>query len=140
MQLIELSLSHFNFYCPATGELLCNEDDGVNEDAKSLMAYWLDLVFEEPHIKDETLKKDWKAFQDKYADENFGSSPNFEAFESWLKEYNRGNWVVFVITNSGISCGPSSSTVWWVIDMDTFTEEEDYEDIDLFDNVEDNPV
>ena len=62
MQIIELELSHFNFYCPATGELLCNEDDGVNEQAKSLMGYWCDLVFEEPYIKDEILKKDWKAF------------------------------------------------------------------------------
>jgi len=39
-----------------------------------------------------------------------------------------------------MSCGPSSSTVWWVIDMDTFTEEEDSEDIDLIDNTEDIPV
>ena len=140
MQIIELELSHYNFYCPATGELLCNEDDGVNEDAMSLMGYWCDLVFEEPCIKDETLKKDWKAFEDKYADQNLGSSPDYKSFESWLKAYNRGNWVVFVITNSGMSCGPSSSTVWWVIDMDTFKEEEDSEDIDLIDNTEDIPV
>ena len=69
-----------------------------------------------------------------------GCSPNYKAFESWLKEYKQGNWVVFVLTSSGMSCGPSSSTVWWVIDMDTYTEEEDYEDVDLFDNVEDIPV
>ena len=134
MQLIDLSLSHLNFYCPATGQLICNENDGANYEADSLMGYWSSYSLQEPFIKNEWLKKEWEAFVIKTSTGSF----NWEDIEIWLKELDKRNWVVFAISDQGNSIG-TSFTTWWVIDMDTFTEEED-EDIDLFDNVEDNPV
>ena len=53
MQLIDLSLSHLNFYCPATGQLICNENDGANYEADSLMGYWSSYSLQEPFIKNE---------------------------------------------------------------------------------------
>ncbi len=56
MQIIELELSHYDLYSPATGELICGEESGYNEEAKSLMGYWIGEVFTEPLIKDESIQ------------------------------------------------------------------------------------
>ena len=124
MQIIDLCLSHLNFYCPATGVPICNEEVGVNDEAESLMGYWSSYTFEEPYIKNETLKRDWEEYSNQYRTLHQGDYPQFEDFENWVKEYDRLSWVVFAITDQGASMG-AIFTTWWVIDMDTWPEDED---------------
>ncbi len=120
MQIIELKLSHSNFYCPATGEVIVDEDaEFMNENAKSLMGYWSSLVFEEPCINNKSLETGWGKFVKKFERETDGDSPDYEDFETFLREYNNPTWVVFAFTNTGVGHGFQSDTLWLVIDMDT---------------------
>ena len=118
MQIVTLELSHFNFYCPATGEPILIEDEPVNKDAKSLQAYWVDEIMEEPFFKNKEFEKDWNKFAKKCTKDK-GFKPDFDDLRRFLTEYNQPSWVVFELTTSGMACGPVSTTVWKVINMDT---------------------
>jgi hypothetical protein len=107
---MELRLSHNNFFCPATGKKIFYEED-CDETVESLKAYWCDLFFDEPFIKDNELKANWLAFVAKYQEENEGCDPNAVALEKFLREYDETNWVVFRFGGH--------STAWHIIDMDT---------------------
>lgn len=122
MQIVKLELSHYNLFCPATGERILYPEH-CNDDAKSLKAYWCDLFFEEPFIKDEELKTKWNAFVKSFKETN-GYDPDFAAYEKFLKEYDKPNWIVFKISDSGNTCAPTSSTAWHIIDMDTILVED----------------
>lgn len=117
MQIIKLELSHFNFFCPVTGHQICGEDTGMDENAPSLMGYWVDEVLYEPGINNPTLKADWLLYE-AGLDMDAPGFDIFDDFESFLKNYQASNWIVFKITTSGIACGPSSTTAWYVIDME----------------------
>lgn len=115
MQIIDLELPHFNFYCPATGDCILMEDEPCNDDAKSLQAYWIDEVMDEPMIKNEKLAADWKLYYNKHRKKHQYS---FQVLESFLKKYDQLNWVVFKLTFCGMGCGgPTSMTVWKVLDL-----------------------
>lgn len=117
MQIIDLELQHFNFYCPATGECILKEDEPCNDDAKSLQAYWIDEVMEEPMIKNKKLAADWKRF---YARHRKDYQSDFDVLEDFFRQYEQPAWVVFKLTNSGMGCGgPTSMTVWKVLDLNT---------------------
>jgi hypothetical protein len=114
MQIIELELDYYDFFCPATGEQILYEDD-CNEDAKSLQAYWVDLFFEEPFIKNIKLANAWENFLEKNENKSQGS---FKMLEDFFRQYPEPHWVVFSLTNSGVGCGgESSSTSWLVLDL-----------------------
>lgn len=120
MQIVELELSHFNFYCPVTGEVITDEDaPPMNEDAKSLMGFWIDEVLHEPIIKDKLLETDWKKYVKKFEKESDGDLPDYEDLRKFLSTYKSPTWVVFEITTSGFGHGFHSSTVWYIIDMET---------------------
>jgi len=117
MQIIEIELTNLNFYCPVTGEHILLEEEPVNEDASTLMAYWVDMAFEEPFFKNEELKEKWDLFCPKFVAENDGYDPEFEDLENFLKEINWPNWVCFKLNHSGMACGPVSNTVWKVLNL-----------------------
>lgn len=128
MQIIELELSHSDLYCPATGEVICNEEVGMNEEAKSLMGYWIDEVFMEPFIKNESLKAAWELLVEK-TDAAAEAGEDDEGLDTlrlvqFLTEYESGTWVVFQITNYGLACGPVPNTIWYVIDMEKEQDDE----------------
>lgn len=117
MQIVELELNHYNFYCPATGHLILSDGGDGTENAKSLKGLWVDEVFEEPTFKDETFQKAWEEYYEKHLDED--TDFEFDILEKFLKETKNETWVCYKITTSGMACGPVSTTVWLVIDMDT---------------------
>ena len=122
MQIVELELNHPNFYCPVTGEFILKADEQCNEDATSLMGYWVDEVIDSPFLKDELLKKDFAAFMSYHEEQDEDFSLGFEELEQFLTEFEVPNWVVYKITTSGMGCGgPMCSTVYMIIDMDTTT-------------------
>lgn len=116
MQIIELSLDHYNFYCPVTGVWIANEED-VNDDAPSLLGYWLDEFWDEPFIKDDRLLQEWTKYMD-----NFEALQNSEEFvnvfrllEDFFSNLNLENVVVFKKADNV----PFSLTPYFVIDMNT---------------------
>ena len=129
MQIIKLELSHYDLYSPSTGELICGEESGYNEEAKSLMGYWIDEVFMEPFVKDQSLKAAWEQLvraceeaQEK-ADED-GTELD-EAFElntdrliQFLTEYDAPSWIVFQIGHSDDVTGTVIDNGWFVLNME----------------------
>jgi len=120
MQIIEIELSHSNFYCPVTGEVISDEDaPPMNENAKSLMGFWIDAVLEEPIINDKILKSSWNRYVKKFEKESGEDYPDCADLRKFLADYKNPTWIVFEITSSGIGHGIHSDTVWYVIDMET---------------------
>lgn len=116
MKIFEIDLSHETFYCPVTGMCLQTDTEGFADEVPSVMGYWIGEVVEEPMIKDENLQEAWDMFLEN------GSSDSLPA--KFLSGYNNPNWVVFELTTSGIACGPMSSTIWYVIDLNFFCKPE----------------
>lgn len=119
MQIVELSLDHYNFFCPATGIQIIGEDYPCNDDAPSLMGYWIDQALDLPYFNSKELEEAWTEFCNDHAKKNHGLYPDLDDLENFLTGYPAGSWVVFSITTCGIACGPVSMTVWFVIDMNT---------------------
>jgi hypothetical protein len=117
MKIVKIDLESLDFDCPVTGEYILKEDEPINEDAKTLMAYWLDMTFEEPFIKNEKLRVSWQTFTEKYIHENDGYEPDFDAFEAFIGSLNWDNWICYKLVINGMACGPTSSTVWKILDL-----------------------
>jgi hypothetical protein len=100
-----------------------------DDDAESLIAYWLGDLFEEPLIKDETFKAEWEAYVTEYEKEN-NCQPGFAELESFIERYDSTSWIAYEITSYGMACGPVTSTVLLVVNKDVIVEEVEDEDIE----------
>ncbi len=111
MNLIELNLENRNFHCPVTGLEIFGDD--ILEPPPATRGIWFHEIPEEPMSLSSEINQEW---------ERYGEV--VEAGEEWydpdefLGGLEKRNWVAFSITTSGIACGPVTSTVWIVIDMD----------------------
>jgi hypothetical protein len=122
MQIIELELSHYDLYSPSTGELICSEEKGYNEDAKSLIGYWIGEVFTEPFIKDESLKAAWYQLIQK-VDAAVEAGEDDEGLElenvpQFLAEYDAPSWIVFQLGHSDDVTGTVIDNSWFVLNME----------------------
>ena len=118
-------------YNPSTSEVIVDEE--CNDDAKSLIGYWLGGFLDEPHINNETLKLAWEAFVGKSNIDIAHSLYSWDALGKFLEEYDNPEWIGYEITSSGIACGPISFTEVFIVDKDVIVEELDGEDIDTED-------
>jgi len=118
MQIIELELSHYNLCSPVNGEPISTEEEGINEDAKSLMGYWMDEIMGDPYIKDDDLKLKWEEMTRDKEETLQGYTDYYEALETFLKEYPCKTWIVFKITTGAPAGSPRDETTWFVIDME----------------------
>jgi hypothetical protein len=118
MQIIRIEPLHFNFYCPASGVKLSDEESEVNVKAKSVMAFWVNIEFETPTINNKVLEDDWTAYQ-KICRKDHGKFPDIIAFEAFLEAYDQPEWIVFRFSRYGAGC----TREWWIIDMDTISDE-----------------
>ena len=117
MKYIKLDLSHDNFYCPATGTHIQSKDH-FEPVSSSLKAYWIsDVGLDEPAFNDAKLEEAWATLSAMLNENNEGI--DWEDVEKFLDNYDQPNYVAYEITTGGIACGPVSSTVVFVIDMDT---------------------
>jgi len=120
MQIIKLELSHLNFYCPVTGETICDEKAlPMNENATSLMGFWISEVLHEPILNNKLLKTSWEKYVVAFEAENDGDVPDYEDLRRFFANFEGPTWIVFEITSSGFGHGFNSNTVWYVIDMET---------------------
>lgn len=115
MQIIDLDLSHWNFYCPVTGQKIFGDGEEPNF-PPSLKGLWIGEIPDTPEIKDPTLQAAWDNFIENFDDESFLEPEDINDF---LKKYNAPKWVAFYICS-----GPSfiNQSAWYIIDMDTEVE------------------
>jgi len=122
MQIIELELSHYDLYSPSTGEHICGEETGFNENAKSLMGYWIGEVFNEPFIKDESLKAAWDQLIEKVdAAVEAGMDDQgleIEHLNQFLADYDAPSWIVFKIGHPDDVTGTVIDNCWFVLNME----------------------
>ena len=112
-----LHLSHFNFFCPATGAQILG-DELCDDSVPTVMGYWVDLALEDPVLKNPDLAAAWDDYSTIYAAKYEDEMPGSDELIEFLKAYKAPTWAVFEITTSGMACGPVSSTVWMVVDLD----------------------
>jgi hypothetical protein len=113
---------------PTTCELIVEEE--CNDDAKSLIGYWLGGFLDEPHFNNETLKAAWEAFVENFYRDNSGTPFCWDALDKFLEEYDNPAWIGYEITSSGIACGPISFTEVFIVENDVVVEELDDDEID----------
>lgn len=61
MQIIDLDLEHWNFYCPATGHKIQADGEGTHF-PPSLKGLWIGEIPDSPEIKDPGLQRAWNQF------------------------------------------------------------------------------
>ena len=110
MQIIQLELSHDHFFCPATGKRITGPNS--YEASPAQVGMWISEIMESPEIADPALESQWNRYVEALAEDDFIE------VEGFLQSLEMPNHVCFEITTSGMACGPCSSTVWYVIDMD----------------------
>lgn len=116
MQIVDLILNHQNFYCPVSGACILNGSDPIDDEVPSLQGYWVSECFSEPSLFGQ-LADDWAAYvSQKQQKDEYVDSASLEVF---LRNYQSPAWVTFCLSTIGESCGPTGTTVWIVIDMDS---------------------
>ena len=104
MQIVDLDLNHDNFFCPVTGQAILRGDEEFKASPATVFCY-VDEVSDFEFISDKA-----KAIFDSLEideDEDYAE----DIFKKFAAAYSEKNLVCFVITSSGIACGPFSSTV-----------------------------
>lgn len=122
MKIFNLSLNHFNLFCPVTGDQILSSD--FMGESPALILNWCDFndELEEPTEEMQNLMNEClKDIEDeKYPDYPFEYFSDFgQAFELLIKEKLKpfSNYILYGITTEGISCGPNSSTAYLAFDM-----------------------
>jgi hypothetical protein len=90
MQLIDLKTKHHNFYCPVTGTPIALENEGIFEDAPSLMGYWHHELLYEPIINNKAFENDWESFLVS-CDQEEGVELDYDTFENFIIQYPQPN-------------------------------------------------
>ena len=103
MQIITIELENLTLYSPSTGEVLCHEETGYNEEAQSLMGYWVQEIMDEPFIKNPELEEAWTAYIEESdarleADDEY-PGPDVDEF---LEQYDAPSWIAFRIETFGM--------------------------------------
>lgn len=107
MQTVKLRLDHTNFYCPVTGQLIINEEDGQFEETPSLKGYWVNMTPDKPFFVAPELTEAWQEYLSGVDEDDFIEIAEF------LASIDKPNWVVFETEYLGIP----GDIVWIVIDM-----------------------
>ncbi|MFW5663909.1 MAG: hypothetical protein ACOCYD_02620 [bacterium] len=115
MQIITLELQNLNLYSPSTGEVLCHEETGYNEEAQSLMGYWVLEVMDEPFIKNTALQLAWDEYM-QAADVRLEEDDNYPGpdVDEFLEQFDHPTWMVFRIETWGLP----GEIAWFVVEME----------------------
>ena len=110
MQVIQLTKSGFQFYCPITGEKAFHDDGEPN--AKSVRGIWVDAEPSEPCYLTSELENAWNDYKiGREACEEFCNPCEF------LKSVDKEGWIAFEITNTESGYGPVTTTTWAALDL-----------------------
>jgi hypothetical protein len=118
MQIIQLELDDWNFFCPLTGQRVFHDDGQPN--APTLRGGWCHEVPDQPVHLAEELKPLWQKYL--AAQEAAEDMLDITAF---LRSVELPNWVAFEITTRGMACGPVWSQEWTVLELNSPDEPEE---------------
>lgn len=78
-------------FCKKSNELYFNFDEGEADysDYKSMAAFWIDEVIEEPEFNDEALENAWEDYCEKHEEQLEDEGLEFEFILSFLKKQKR---------------------------------------------------
>ena len=117
MQVIQLELDDWHFFCPLTGQTVFHDDGQPN--APTLCGGWCHEVPDEPVYLAEELKPLWQKYlAAQEAAEDLLDIPAF------LRSVELPNWVAFELTTRGMACGPVWSQEWTVLELNSPDEPE----------------
>ena len=119
MQIITLTLQNLNLYSPSTSEVLCHEETGHNDNAQSLMGYWVQEVMDEPFIKNPELQQAWSTYMEqsdaRLEEDDLYPGPDLDEF---LEQYDAPTWIAFRIETWGMP----GDVAWFVVEMEKIKE------------------
>ena len=124
MQLITLSLEHWNFYCPVTGEKITADGEDLNI-TPSLKGVWVNEILDEPILSDSELSTAWDNLIENLNDDESAETQDEDedlddsTVDTFLRNYSAPNWIAFRIRAGTASF---NETTWFIIDMDTHSE------------------
>lgn len=123
MDIIECSpeMDIDRMFCPSTGEVIFAPSyESINDDAVAFVACWDSSNLSEPTINDELLKSSWE----KYYNDNLKGRHDYiwEDFRNFLKSYENPQWIVYECDYYGMACGPTGTTLVFVVKVDTLIE------------------
>ncbi len=113
MQIVELTLDHFNFYCPVTGKQVLGKND-IQPSAAQLFCYFNELsefIFANELVQSIYEDCDKEAGQDDDAE---------DIFDNVISKLDNENYVMFKIINSGIESGIRTDIVYLAFDMNYY--------------------
>jgi hypothetical protein len=114
MQIIKLSLNHYNFYCPVTGKAIM-DGESMNLNVPSLVAYWEDEDFLNPQINDINLKVHWEDYKSDFDEFEFIDK---SLIMNFLDQYFSVDYVAFAIEENAPSVQGWNHLIIFVIHMD----------------------
>jgi hypothetical protein len=113
MQIIKLSLSHYNFFCPVTGMTIM-DNDTMNLRVPSLAAHWFDEDLLNPQLNDLNIRLRWEDYKRDF--EEFDSIDQTLVY-NFLEQYHSENLVAFVIEENAPSSQAVNHSNFFIIDM-----------------------
>ena len=108
MQLIRLEREDFNFYCPATGVPVYDEEKGEPK-ASTVKGIWLNELPDEPRFYCDELRAQWAAHS--AIQDAIDEGVDIEVF---LRRVEKPEWVAFEISIHG---GAICDVSWTVLDL-----------------------
>ena len=118
-------------YCPSTDEIIFAPDyDSINEDANAFIAMWDAEIMDEPSITDESLETAWEKFyEEDLSEKRKAGAYIWDDFRDFLRNYENPEWIVYECDFHGMACGPTTTTLVFVVKADTIIEDEnDYDE------------
>ena len=114
MQIINLVLDHYNFFCPVTGFQIMG-DEVMNLNTPSLMGHWFDEEIFDPTIYDPSLNNAWQSVKSTFNQLDFLQS--YDRVYEFLRTYPSNTFVTFVIAENAVSSQGWNRSNFFVIDM-----------------------
>jgi hypothetical protein len=121
MQQIDVEMETGRFFCPVTGQLICDPEDETRPSPATKFVFYhevgdFDFVAKELESLVERARADVEEAEEKGDEDGPGSV--FDHFLSLIDTAEtHPNLAVFVITTHGFACGPVSNTFAIGIDM-----------------------
>jgi hypothetical protein len=115
MQIINLVLDHYNFYCPVTGTQIMGDEFLNIKNTPSLMGHWFDEEIFDPTIQDPLLKDAWQRVKKKFNQLDILQS--YDRVYEFLRTYPSDSFVTFAIAENTSSAQAWNRSNFFVIDM-----------------------
>jgi hypothetical protein len=117
MQTIAIEPDHDNLFCPATGvRVSCSEEIVASP---ATLAHWHGELADEPSLYREDIERAWDHYLAALDEDDSTCISDF------LETLDDPNFICFQIERCGFSCGPVSTTEWFLFDMNYDVRQQD---------------